>query len=132
MRVLVIGENEQAELQRIRQYAEANPYDLEAMVDRGRGKRMTPGELSVYRCYIPVGFKVVFTIEDHPQHTGKTLRMRHLSVSVTGFNKLPSPEAVQMIMDELGFIRPIVECHVDIEKFTGGQAITVIEPLTNA
>jgi hypothetical protein len=128
MRALIIGETEQAELQRIKQYAEAHPYDLEAMVDRGRGKRVAPGELSVYRCLIPVGFKVVFSVEDHPQRSGKTIRMRHLSVSVSAFNKLPSPEAVQLIMDELGFKRPWQECHIDTEKFPGGQAITVIEP----
>lgn len=128
MRALIIGEAELAELQRVRQYAEAHPYDLEAMVDRGTGKRQPPGNLSVYRCLIPVGFKVVFSIEDHPQRTGKTLRMRYLSVSVSSFNKLPSPEAVQMIMDELGFKRPWNECHIDTEEFKGGQAIVVVEP----
>lgn len=129
MRALIIGETEKSELERVRKYAEANPYDLEAMVDRGIGKRQTPGNLSVYRCLIPVGYKVVFTVEDHPQRNGRTLRMRHLSVSVSGFNKPPSPDAVQIIMDELGFVRPLLECHIDTETFPGGQAISVVEPL---
>ena len=53
---------------------------------------------------IPVGFRAVYSIEEHPIGW-----CRHLSVSVSTKNRVPSVPAVEMIMHEFGFKGTITE-----------------------
>jgi hypothetical protein len=88
MRVLVIDDTAKAEIARVREYAEANPYYQGGP---------TPGDNPAYVAKLG-DFRAVFTIT-HAK-TGEVLR--HLSVSVPG-TKLPHPAAAFMIADAFGF-----------------------------
>jgi hypothetical protein len=82
-----------------------------------------PGDNKNFVVEIPVGYRVVYTIEDQP--AGK---VRHLSVSVDKAGKVPSITAVQEIMRMIGFKGELNECKVDFERFSENQdAINVLE-----
>ena len=57
----------------------------------GRGEAKPPGDIPGHACTLPVGFKVVYSIENQPGGL-----YRHLSVSVDG-DKWPNEYAVQEI-----------------------------------
>lgn len=100
MTALVIGPEQQAELQRIRDYAEAKHrrYRLEDMRKIVLGTRQPPGADPARICEVPHGFRVVYSIEQHPQGW-----VRHLSVSLDLTRRTPNMGAVLMIARELGF-----------------------------
>jgi hypothetical protein len=130
---LVIGDEQVAELKRIKEYAEAHVYTVADMYLRKQGTLQAPGDLNAFKCMIPVGFKVVFSLEQHPQQDGSYVLARHLSVSVARHKRVPSIPAVQMIMDELGFEKPIAECIIDMEEIGKGEmAISVLESIQHA
>ena len=122
MRPLVLFDAELAELARIRKYADENPIHLarilrqakraEGWIDHANGVELYAGEISGHVAFIPVGFKVVFSIDELPLTDGTgTNWFEHLSVSVDG-GLWPNQYSVLMIMDALKMPHPN-QCRFD-------------------
>lgn len=117
---LIIGADEKQTLKKLKQFAEDHPMTMDDLLDILNGGP-APGDREGYTCFIPFGFRVVFTIE--PNRQGN--KIRRVSVSIASKRGLPSFEAVEMIMEELGFINKINsgKCKVFIEE----EAINIAE-----
>ncbi len=96
MSALVLGPEEIQALKSLREYAESNPMNMDDLLDIINGDPAA-GDFDEFTRYIPVGFKVVYSIEQ--QLPGD---IRHLSVSCE--KQAPPPEAVEVIKEHLGFI----------------------------
>lgn len=111
MRPLVIGNAEKEKLAVLRKYAEDHPYSASDMLDLMNGEIKAAGNQKEFQCEIPVGFKIVFTIEGQPPGPA-----RHLSISVPEKGRFPSPEACEWVMEMLGFKNKFNGCRVWIEE----------------
>lgn len=118
MQALLWDEKVKGDLQRLKEYAERHHFSIDELLDRMNGST-APGDMPEFCCIIPVGLKVVYTIE--PATTGQLIR--HLSVSYR--DKTPSVPIVELIMTELGFKSKLTDpgCNVARE----GEAINVAE-----
>lgn len=124
MKPLIINQEIVQQLKDLADYADKNRYTMNDLVDIQAGRQAPPGDRKEFVCNIPMGYRVVFTIEDH-----KTL-YRHLSMSVYKPGTLPHPAAIEEVMGHLGFTRKLLECHKRIEEFEGGyKAINVLETI---
>lgn len=125
MPVLVIETQELADLKRIKKYAESMPFSLERMKKRVAGEEPIPGEDEQFSCTLPVGFKVVFTIERHPKFWA-----RHMSMSFSGPGKIPDEHGIQMVMEELGFQRAFKDLASEGFVWLENELIpNIIEPI---
>lgn len=129
---LLIGPIEKAQLFRLRQLAARHPVDmttLKARFDTRDGKRRHMRQMTKQTVYLPANFAVTFSIE-----TGHPIgACRHMSMSVNRPDRVPSPEGLWMVAEELGFIGDLSSCTVWPEKLQGhGQAINVVQPVTMA
>lgn len=109
MRPFIIGEEQKQELALLRQVAESNPFSAAAMKQRIKGT-WEPGDDVRYTCYIPVDYKVVFTIETALERSNLEIShgmYRHLSVSIGDSKKPPHPLVCQELMSELGFVNTL-------------------------
>lgn len=121
MRALVIDSEVSASIARLRVFAEANPLSLYQLKKIMEGVSVHPGDDERFVCLVPVGFRCVFTIEEH--RNGKVFR--HLSVSVDG-DQWPNPQAVEEIMKSFGFSSCSVhDCVTYLEEHS--RAINVLE-----
>lgn len=75
----------------------------------------------------PWPFFVTFWIEtNHPVGT-----CRHMSMSITRDNRVPSPAAVWLIAEVLGFAGGLEACRQWPEELSdGGTAINIVQPLS--
>jgi hypothetical protein len=122
-RVLFLGEKEKEAIARLIDFAEKNRLSLEYMKSLMAGDRIPPGDNPDYACHITDGYRIVYTIEQHP-----LFFCRHISISVDDPEKLPSPPAVELIMKEFGFRGGINEClNVWIEEIPGVKAINALQ-----
>jgi len=122
---LVIDESVRTGLRAIAAAAAADPTPLETLL-RLRDRELQPESVSAGKTLdVPMGFHVVLTHEHHPGGL-----LRHLSVSVILPGRVPHPEAVRMIMQEVGFVLPLEECIWWDERCGPDKtAINVVEPL---
>ena len=121
MRALIIGPEEQEMLQTLKSYAEAHAFSMDDLLDRCNGAP-APGDIPSFRCEIPVGYRVVFTIE--ATSNNKTCRIVSISVPTPG--KFPSKESCQMIMDHLGFQHEMGSEYSHV-AFENDRAIVIAE-----
>lgn len=132
MNAFLVGAEQKMELALLKQIAESNPFSPSAMKQRIEGT-WQPGNEVLYTCYIPIDYKVVFTIEavleagNLDQAHGMC---RHLSVSIAGRKKTPHPAVCQQLMSELGFVHTLDsgKCKVWSE---GQGIINIIEFIAN-
>ena len=61
--IMIIGTDEKAELARIKQHAEKNPFTMDDILDVVNDPSKGAGNFDEFTCYIPESFKVVFSIE---------------------------------------------------------------------
>jgi len=116
-----------AVVHRLITYAEENRTTLQMLMYIQSGGMPPPGDYAARSAKMPVGYRVVYTIEEHPQEGGKTKWFKHLSISCD--NKMPSTHAGQAIMRAFGY-GPIEDCIV--YKEDGGgiiESINIIEEL---
>jgi hypothetical protein len=130
---LIVTADVRAKLERLRDFAARRPVDvaelLRANDDRAsmaaHRKRMTAQTINVPG---PWPFFVTFSVETgHPAGT-----CRHLSMSLIREGRAPSPEAVWMIAEIMGFTGSIQDCRLWLEDLTdehGGQAVNLVQPL---
>lgn len=130
---LFVGPAEIAALTDLWQRAAADPIDMPQLLrvlENRAGKRWHKKRMTRLSVEIPVGFLVTFSIETgHPAGT-----CRHMSMSSPRADRVPSPEAVEMVMSHLGFSGGIAACTaVWLEDLEGhGQAVNVVQPVAVA
>jgi hypothetical protein len=128
MRGLIIDNSVKAEIKALMKYAEKNPYSMDDLLDIVNGSMESPGDQREFQMYIPMGYKVVYTMEI--QNVGL---VRHISISVNTPGKLPGQEVVTFIIPFFGFKRTIHDNVIKIEGPKDGlQSINIWEPLTPA
>jgi hypothetical protein len=127
---LILGESQRADLARLRQQAASEPVDVLAVLKQckspqGRAEHLK--RMEAFTIPIPTSFMVTFSVENgHPPGP-----CRHLSMSVLRRERVPTPEAVWMIAEELGFQGGLERCAVWQEDIGQGDvAINVVQPIT--
>lgn len=122
-------------LHRLRQLAELNPFNEKFFEDAARAgnDKDDPNSrtethvliMNDFTMELPFGYTVTFTIE-----ALKTGRQRHLSMASPIAGRIPLPEAIQMVADELGFEQPMKEWTTYMEEFKPGHhAVNVVETI---
>src|SRR5215471_15295322 len=115
MTALLLGPDERERLQRLRELAAAHPVDMAVVMQRLQtkgGHRLHMRRMARQTICLPVDYAVTLSIETgHPCGTA-----RHLSVSIEKDGRLPLPEAVWMIAEELGFVGALEGCALWLEK----------------
>lgn len=110
-RALILDQENKKVIQDLCKFADANKINLDRLTKIANGSNPPVGDLPGYRCTIEQGFRVVFSIEEHPCGW-----CRHMSVSVDG-GKMPSVPAVEELMKEFGFRGTVMDCeNVSIEQ----------------
>jgi len=127
---LVIGEAERDRLTHLRLRALTHPVDMLALVDAiktPKGKAAHMRRMKLQTVALPFGFLVTFSIEDnHPCGT-----CRHMSMSGARAPRVPSPHAVWMVAELLGFVDSLAACTHWLEDLEGhGQAVNVVQPIS--
>ena len=111
---LIIDDNK---LKVLKEYAERNPVTFQELQQIIDGTVPPVGDRDGYICFLDYGFKLVFSIEEHPCKDGGTLWGKHMSVSLeepTG-TRVPSIIAVQLLCQALGF-KPLEQCYVNFNQ----------------
>src|SRR5262245_25719112 len=127
---LLVGPKERVALQQLRQFAASRPVQMVGLLERlkkPKEKRRHMARMTEQTIDIPLAYAVTFSIElGHPCGAA-----RHMSMSVKRDGRLPRPEAVWMVAEELGFVGALDQCTVWLEELQGhGQAVNVVQPLT--
>lgn len=102
MPALVIGQVQREQIATLRAIAGANPQDpRDVMFAAERGGEVFRAMMALLTVELPIGYFVTYSHETQPIGL-----CHHLSVSVRRPNKMPSVEAVEMILEEFG-MRPL-------------------------
>jgi hypothetical protein len=127
MRPLVINEAVKADVNRVKEYAHANPVRIASVVRTAGGSRPPVGDNKEHACVLPMGYRCVFSIEEQPMGF-----CRHLSVSVPEKGKAPNENAVLELMKLFGFKATAYGPGVMVwlEDISNDfKAVNVLEPL---
>jgi hypothetical protein len=98
LRPLVIGAEQKLVIQQLVKHAEEHPVSIHEVVRAMGNPDRAVGNDPSFQCVIPLGYLCVYS---HEQQTPGMCK--HLSVSVDGDGKAPSPAALLMLMQEFGF-----------------------------
>ena len=98
MRPLIIDFETKQKIKSVIEYAEQNRIDHFQMIEIEAGILPPVGDNPNHCVSIFSGFRVVFSIEEHPIGW-----CRHFSVSVNADEKLPSIPATELLLQEFGF-----------------------------
>jgi len=112
MRPFIIDDSIRGALQKLVDYAEANPISMDYLLDQHNGEEPPPGDDPNRYIDLPFGYRVVFTIELQP--VGK---VRHLSLSVDSPGRVPNTPVVEEVMKMLGFEKELHDCKISFEEF---------------
>jgi hypothetical protein len=125
---IIVGGTEREALHRLRDRAAQKPANLEyiaANIHNPAVKRKHMEQMSEQTIKIPLAYLVTFSIENQPKGV-----FRHMSMSVQREGRVPSPESMWMVAQELGFVGGIQFCTVYAEDLKGhGKAINLLQPL---
>jgi len=127
---LLIGEAQREALHDLRERAARAPVDITTLKDRLAtvdGKLAHVDHMSAQTVEIPADYLVTFSIETgHPGGAA-----RHLSMSVNARGRVPIPEALWMVAEELGFLGGLEDCTIWPERLRRGGdndlAINVVQ-----
>jgi len=117
---LIMGAAQTAQLAALRTKAATEPpVDMHGLSERLKdpaNKRAHMNRMDELTIEIPIGFLVTFSIEiGHPAGAA-----RHMSMSSPQRGRTPTPEAVWMVAEELGFTGSIEQCTVWLEDLQRG------------
>ena len=132
MTALFIGPEQKAALVALRERAAKAPVDMPSLMERiktTRGRREHKDRMTRQTVALPVSYMVTFSIETgHPCGT-----CRHMSMSTATAGRVPSPEALWMVAQELGFSGELSSCSTWFEDLEGhGRAVNVVQPVAVA
>lgn len=113
----------------LRDKAAAHPVNMHVVMAKmktAQGKREHRSAMNKLSVPLPFGFMVTLSIETgHPCGT-----CRHMSMSSPAQDRVPAPEAVEMVMPALGFVGGIAACQVWLEDLSdGGKAVNLVQPI---
>jgi hypothetical protein len=96
---------------------------MQAMME---GRVPVAGDNEQRTCFLPINFKIVYSLEEHPNGTW----CHHLSVSGGAKGKVPSVPMIEMVMAEIGFKSNIGnQYRVWLEELDDGEkAVNVLGP----
>lgn len=121
MSVMILS-SAQPPLEEVRKYAEQNVFTAQDMDDRVSGKLdRCPGDDPGYAAYIPMGYRVVFTVEEHREYGW----LYHISISTARTNRVPNPVAVIEVAKVLGVTKTEPLC-IWVEETNG--ALNMVFP----
>ena len=132
MTIFVMDAETAQKLRSVAQYADHHRIDLVEMKARHEahkaGRAIEPFGPQ-FCAILPMGFRVVFTIEEHPLRDGSgSMWLRHMSMSSPKRGRAPIEPALEWVMGQLGYTTPLRNSMVYRED-TGPDsvAINVIE-----
>lgn len=130
---MMFGDEQRIALRALRDLASLHPVDIVTLVERLKNpaeKALHMEQMNRQTVPIPFGFMVTYSVEVQPNHG----LCRHMSISSPAKGRLPSPEAVNVIAETLGFVAGFEMCKTwieDLERGNGRQhAINMIQPLS--
>lgn len=133
MTPLVFGDEQREALCDLRARAALYPIDIVSLVERLKepaGKAAHMAQMDNQTVRIPFGFMVTYSVEIQPQAG----LCRHMSMSSPAKDRLPSPEAVNMIAEALGFVGGFKMCKTWIEDLQRGSdrahAVNLVQPVS--
>jgi hypothetical protein len=126
---LILGQSQRDALRQLREHAAAEPVDVRAVLElckSAEGRAAHLERMKAFSVPIPTAFMVTFSIE-----TGQPAGLcRHMSMSSLRHGRAPTPDAVWMICEELGFAGALDHCTVWPEDIgQGDKAINVVQPI---
>lgn len=124
MRPLIISDVEEKEIVRVVAYAREHVISTQALYDIRDGRRASPDMQEEFTCFIPIGFKCVFTLDQQPHFLA-----RHLRVSVDVEGHWPSHEAVDLLAKEFGFQHPVASEKVIGYTEDESRTVNILEPV---
>lgn len=123
MRPLILDTASTSELRRVKAYARTRPFDTTGLEKLLREK-IRIGDDRGFRCEVPVGFIVCYSIEQQPPPLGWC---HHVSISVETPGKVPNLAAVALIALEFEIRGDISDCHLWNEPLPEGrQAVNLL------
>ena len=96
---LIINESVRAEIKRVKEYAEDHKYNIHHLHRVMKGRERPAGEDPGHCLTIPIGFRVVYSIEQHPVGW-----CHHWSVSAPDPGRAISKPGLRMILDDFEFV----------------------------
>ena len=136
MGALIIDDSVRLALTGLAEHAMDNRYSLDDLMDIKNDPAKSPGFDPKFNCVVPIGYRVVFTVEEHPKTkqegsgVPETVALRHMSMSTNKEGMLPPPYFIQEVMEILGFDSNILlnsgECMVHTKE---EGAINILEAI---
>jgi len=123
MRPLIIDDMIKDKCAALVRYAEKHIVTTDQLLDTVNRERSPVGDDPGHVITLPVGYRCVFSIEDHGKHI-----VRHLSISIDVPGKLPSVPACEEIIKLFAFECELHDCKLGFEDIAPGhQAISIAE-----
>lgn len=119
-RPLIIGPEARERIKAVKEYARAHRIALAELQRLAAAQTPVGDEYPGGRLVIPVGYRVYFSIEEHPAGW-----CYHISISVAADGLWPNPLAVGAILSEFE-IEPGLSTHYNEERC---QAVNFIQPI---
>jgi hypothetical protein len=120
---LEIGASERVALHRLRERATRHVVDMRQLVASlatPAGKLAHMEQMNEQTVDIPVGYLVTYSVEiGHPGGTA-----RHMTMSSSEQDKVPTPIALWMVAEELGFAGGLEACVLWPEHLLRGDHVT--------
>ena len=127
-RPLIIDERGRQDIASVVSYAENHRVDIRSILRCIQGKESPIGDNPRHVCFLPCGFRVVYSIEQ--QSDGDWYR--HISISINHPDRCPAPDAVRLISQEFGFQNALEDNMYWLEKCVTAEyspAVNVLEPI---
>ena len=127
MRILQIIPETEEDIEKLLKYADENRFSTAMLKLIQDGSLEGAGENPDYVLHIHDGYRVVYSLEEHPnKEKGKPgIWLRHISISVDRLKKYPQPVAVQMILKAFKMSENFEDCHSWIDKES--EAINILQ-----
>lgn len=127
MSALFIGPLEKASLDALRTLAHARPIDMPELVERQHDpefRKAHKARMTEQSITLPMSYLVTFSVEE--KHPGGTAW--HMSMSTRTPGRVPTPEAVWMVAEALGFTGGLSACKHWVEHLeTHGVAVNLVQ-----
>lgn len=126
LRPFIVDDQVREALDNLQIHAMANIFSLGELFKIQAGTSPPAGALPGFSVILHFGYRVVFSIEDHPGG-----RYRHMSMSVNEKGVLPNPLVILEVMELLGFkAKSLKDPALMVDNITEKHAISVIEKYT--
>jgi len=95
--MIIINEQVKKDIEEVKKRAKKKVFNIDMMKKLAAGDLPPPGDSPHFRCDVPVGVKVVYTLEEHPLGL-----CEHISMSSAGLGSVLPIEDVNRILEAYG------------------------------